>query len=625
MPPFKYHPLADNHIRVLTLLPGERDDPIVCTLDHVSVAEKPIFYALSYEWGNPDFKYRATVQPTGDHIPITSSLWNALRDLRETDESQKLWADAICINQQDYHERSSQVMLMGQIYQSASFVVVYGGPETEYTTPGMKLAEQISNLRDGDDDELRVLLSGTDAGLLSVGLPASDDPAWVGLRSLLHLTWANRAWMVQESMLCSQNIFLVGHEEFEWERLPQIAWLSHLGIFSHLLTHSDEKQFDSTYGHLQRIHPTVSNLYELGNLRESHHYGDRCPLQTLLPIIRSFDCKDPRDKVYCLLGLASNAGQLAIRPDYNAGVEEVYIDVAVRILRNSDNCDLLSTVSSRQSPPRLPSWVPDWSNYGDPLSSLHRYFTINISNYLDRKYCAGGDTISEPEFNADCTELTLNTAFIDRIDYTTKSHLECDDDAKYAQWLDSKSRTLSAQGRYKKGSLAALWRTLAATGPLDDRMDDDTDDDSSDDLRDDLSDDSDYYHGHSIAYFDGWPRDEKFKSWWSIYAPNAPTDMRASGPKIGLKAREFGLELFVFSRTRSFSTTGDGYFCLTPLHTQEGDSIVLIKGGRTPFVVREKGGNYTLVGEAYVHGLMQGEAFDEKNVLELDFKKMTLV
>lgn len=81
----------------------------------------PIYEALSYVWdiiGDPvDIK----IGPSGsDRLFITQNLATALPYLRYENEIRTLWIDAICINQQDLRERSSQVRIMGDIYRSGS-------------------------------------------------------------------------------------------------------------------------------------------------------------------------------------------------------------------------------------------------------------------------------------------------------------------------------------------------------------------------------------------------------------------------------------------------------------------------------------------------------------------------
>ncbi|KAF9229921.1 hypothetical protein BU15DRAFT_24559, partial [Melanogaster broomeanus] len=56
------------------------------------------------------------------------------------------------------------------------------------------------------------------------------------------------------------------------------------------------------------------------------------------------------------------------------------------------------------------------------------------------------------------------------------------------------------------------------------------------------------------------------------------------------------------------------YVGLVPRSAQLGDTISLFKGGKVPLVLRplkEHDESWRLVGECYVHGIMQGSAFDE--------------
>ena len=67
--------------------------------------------------------------------------------------------------------------------------------------------------------------------------------------------------------------------------------------------------------------------------------------------------------------------------------------------------------------------------------------------------------------------------------------------------------------------------------------------------------------------------------------------------------------------------TSQGYCGLVPASVEEGDRVVLLKGGTMPFILRrnrEMGSGsedsammeWRLIGEAYIHGVMKGELFD---------------
>lgn len=78
------------------------------------------------------------------------------------------------------------------------------------------------------------------------------------------------------------------------------------------------------------------------------------------------DCSDPRDKLY---GLASFIGQINpdyITVDYTLSTREVYTNFArTEILSSRDLCILTFSQASSNSH-CLPTWVPDWSNFGHP-------------------------------------------------------------------------------------------------------------------------------------------------------------------------------------------------------------------------------------------------------------------
>ena len=64
---------------------------------------------------------------------------------------------------------------------------------------------------------------------------------------------------------------------------------------------------------------------------------------------------------------------------------------------------------------------------------------------------------------------------------------------------------------------------------------------------------------------------------------------------------------------RAMFITRRGYSGLAPWNAQEGDLVCILKGGKTPFLLRlsPAGSVYQVVGEAYVYGIMGGEAVAE--------------
>ncbi|KAF1957067.1 HET-domain-containing protein, partial [Byssothecium circinans] len=126
-------------IRVLKLKLGTAYMEIRCSLVHISLGdEEHIPYeAISYTWGkyyaNPLHDGRVAGQLSqyivcnGTWTRVSSSLSHALQTFRLPDRARILWADALCINQQDDEEKSYQVGLMQSIYRRAAHVLVWIG------------------------------------------------------------------------------------------------------------------------------------------------------------------------------------------------------------------------------------------------------------------------------------------------------------------------------------------------------------------------------------------------------------------------------------------------------------------------------------------------------------------
>lgn len=142
VPTYCYKPLDHNQIRILVLLPGEFGTPLKAELHTCHLCEEcgqidasgapnevdnDGYEALSYAWGPPVFDHTIEVG-VSTFLGITRSLYDALQHLRYLEQSRRIWADAVCINQRDDDEKSRQVTRMMEIYRQAHNVVVWLGP-----------------------------------------------------------------------------------------------------------------------------------------------------------------------------------------------------------------------------------------------------------------------------------------------------------------------------------------------------------------------------------------------------------------------------------------------------------------------------------------------------------------
>lgn len=74
---------------------------------------------------------------------------------------------------------------------------------------------------------------------------------------------------------------------------------------------------------------------------------------------------------------------------------------------------------------------------------------------------------------------------------------------------------------------------------------------------------------------------------------------------------------------RSLSTTVNSRLALVPISTAADDQIVVLSGGKIPFVLRAMSHAFQLIGPCYVHGIMDGEAFPKEDAAE-DLEWFTL-
>src|ERR1700733_7795431 len=125
---YRYRKLQNtDSIRLLKLLPGGKDDPLICSMITTEAHVAPAYAAISYVWG--DQKDIAMITVDGKNQPVTVNLRDFLQRVRRISDARILWADAVCINQEDLEERGQQVRLMASIFSNAEHVVAWLGKD----------------------------------------------------------------------------------------------------------------------------------------------------------------------------------------------------------------------------------------------------------------------------------------------------------------------------------------------------------------------------------------------------------------------------------------------------------------------------------------------------------------
>ncbi|KAH6611884.1 heterokaryon incompatibility protein-domain-containing protein, partial [Boeremia exigua] len=130
LPPIR----TDADIRVLTLAPNQNNssghsDVIACEFENISIGGSVLYTAVSYVWG--DDSCLRSIAINGVVVQVRNNLWQFLHQMRQDSHTGYLWIDALCIDQKNLEERSSQVAIMGKIYSGAANVFVWLGAATE--------------------------------------------------------------------------------------------------------------------------------------------------------------------------------------------------------------------------------------------------------------------------------------------------------------------------------------------------------------------------------------------------------------------------------------------------------------------------------------------------------------
>lgn len=155
---YQYEPLESlSTIRLLRLEPWEeRIDPreedhyrVSCTVYTTALydANRLRYNALSYTWGNPMSPHQASghttkeywIQCDGMRLKVGENLYHALLRLSRLSSQHLSWIDAICIDQEDVEERSSQVAIMGKIFAQADQVIAWLGEEDQDSRTALPL------------------------------------------------------------------------------------------------------------------------------------------------------------------------------------------------------------------------------------------------------------------------------------------------------------------------------------------------------------------------------------------------------------------------------------------------------------------------------------------------------
>ncbi|KAM0799809.1 heterokaryon incompatibility protein-domain-containing protein [Usnea florida] len=297
----------------------------------------------------------------------------------------------------------------------------------------------------------------------------------------------------------------------------------------------------------------INHISNLCNYTHPH-----CLTLDILEATKYCTYSDPRDRVYAMLSLIYPHEIAGFDSDYSKSTEEVFRTFVMNHISTKGNLNLLSQCELREPKSiKVPSWVPDWTVPRDckPLRFA--------------KACFGAK--GEADFN-DTGILRVTACCVGTVD------------------------SVHDIGKRRLPSIARrLWRVLGREEDIG---------------------------GARDLKMDALCRTLCCNEFSESHLP--PSQSRAHSQDCqklmfslikGVTSSHYRdrnyllYNNFVRAKTknRAFFTTKEGNIGLAPRRTKSGDQLCIVLGCQFPLVFRKnKFGNYTVVGECYLDGIMEG-------------------
>jgi hypothetical protein len=654
-----YHAhLGDDAIRLLEVLPGTMEDPVVCRLHVATLPDARLEYeALSYCWERDGggLAQDKQISCNGKYVHIGENLFQAIRRVRYTAGHRIIWADALCINQKDPKEQMQQVRKMNSIFKLAFRVLVWLGEgnakdphHPDIATWGnpspafLGVCNVVNDWRRDNAFASRIPVatySSVTGELHQLACDEGNDrQTQKNMLDLFQCRWFQRVWVIQEAALARRATVLWGPCEISWDWIGLAAAITRTQFKGHP---------EGTAGRSEQqggVVPTgVVNAYFMYRISQSqtHFKPLTFSFYRLLVLTRQFQCKNRLDKIFGILGIpttdqSTQGGEPFVQPDYSKSIEEVYHEIACKIIDSSSSLALLSSVQRAPESDvlysNLPSWVPQW----------HYLLTRTLTPMEpDENFqpAAGRPFHRRPD--PDRAKLIVRGIDVEAVSgigellpfvmeqIPLRNHSD-----GYDMSLNSIASTAQTNGDSLPGSMSgsSKTRTTCAYKQLEE-------------LALTLTAGKDWYglpvkdmHAHSddFAHCILLYGLERILNGAAFGQPEGHDSTTPTIDTAGLAclpsttaihdgSRFIDTAAAVIKDRKLFSTTS-GMKGVGPRDMLPGDRVCVLYGANMPFILRRQDNGYILIGECYVHDLMHGEAVqrlsDAENGLEETWIKL---
>ncbi|KAK4442000.1 heterokaryon incompatibility protein-domain-containing protein [Podospora aff. communis PSN243] len=569
-----------------------------------------------------------------------------------------LWVDALCIDQENVAERSHQVNLMAAIYKAAARVVVWLGPLEPDGAVVDIFDKVIPPLFRAWEKEPRQFFRNKNITLLDPELNEylgeTERQLWqTGFVSLVAFfvesRWFGRGWVAQEvlGLPTSQVAMLAGSQTFMF---GQVVDLFDVLFDAFAAVDSARAWVSRERRHSMELWSTT-NCYPQLRLTNTMQYFFRiqpwkvldAPDAILVLFLRMTvpEFSDRRDHIYGCLGLIALVlgrplQHSLLTPDYSLTARQVLTRAATWYYQNAKELDIVFSALTYHARQRcqydngLPSWVPDFAQRSyflrtgmNPVSETsYRYkprFNATLKLSRDEHICdIDGDALLLRGARIDVIEDGADVAWL-REQQIERTREVLDHVLWVLDYIFEDGPYPRKRSQSREEAVIRTWTATPDNDPV-----------------------TAYTIRSGREWFTCWialcmtrPSKTTSQKWKLLDSKLASLGTRESLPTLAdlrehneamgsttpstLKAYEKFKKHPYNQRPgvawgRSLYTTKGGYLILTTIQAVPGDEIWLIRGCRTPVVLRKSSerDGYFILGQAYVNGIMNGEALTDE-------------
>ena len=668
-PKYSYQALSyvwgtDDPIHPIRILDAEPRQKQVPEFDKASGKWKAMAKkVLAHEYQNVRFR----------KFHVRENIYSALKEFRQKDQDLWLWVDAICINQKNTDEKSQQLSRIHDIYNKAYNVCIWLGQADDKgkSSRAINFIHKAVDLRLLDG-----LVSPTDSKTL---LERATD--WSCLTELMSSSWFSRRWVVQEVALARNASLHCGDAKIHWYNFADavanfVTKLDQVRALYKKVNSSEFNPASLAFVEALGAKVMVETTSDLFRKSEDGEILERLlDLETLVSSLLTFDAGNPRDIIYALLSLARDSplvkppprSQVSdsrdlLRPDYGKHAIEVYTDFVNHCIK-SGSLDIIcrhwavpfrrelkhdfpdSTKQKFLPLVKLPSWIGllEDSPFGPPSRLTGR---VNADSLVGtpnkRRYNASGgekpvahfETKGQKDQNGNASAsspsqstpnpLKRKAQAMEEVPEKSLSEFDvtlCCKGLKLATVTKLSPRMVNATipkecldmggwGKDEKDKLPnrvpdKLWRTLCADrGP-------------------DGQNPPSWYHRACLHCLATTSPSGDINTGELILDENSPELMVRYLKRV---------QSVVWSRmvlqATSIRNRDEQIFGLASQKTEVDDLVCILFGCTVPVILRERydqvhGLYHEFIGESYIHGKMDGEAFSGLSQADLDSRTMS--